>query len=364
MNISPGNIQAIGARKEQQDAFGFSDLADGAFVDHGGVLAVVADGMGGLSFGAESSRLAVDAMLREYMAKSHQESVLQALVRALKAANGAVHKMSLEKRAEYDTGSTLVAAVVKEQKLYWISVGDSRLYLLRNGNLTCLTRDHVYANDLAREVQKGIITKEAAATHPERMALTSYLGVPELPEIDRNLQPFALQAGDRIMLCSDGLYGALSEMEMAAGLKRQDPQQAAEALARKVTEKNRPSQDNLTAAILAIEPDGPAEIVKKPKKMIGRWCFPALLILLAIALAATWHWKNHSAKPEPETAPAISQSEQPKLHVPEVPPPPFKTKSAPAEEIILPVVPNSPILEIMDNLFTPPAPPASDEVKK
>ncbi|MBF0229876.1 MAG: trypsin-like peptidase domain-containing protein [Desulfamplus sp.] len=262
MKISPGNAQHIGKRKEQQDSFGYSDIEDKEFVRHGGVLAVVADGMGGLACGADASRLAVKIMMREYMTKSEDEKVVEALKRSIITANEAVHSMAMEKGLEGETGTTLVAAVVKEKTLFWISAGDSRLYLLRNGNITLMTQDHNYANELAKEVKKGSITREEAANHRERNALTSFLGLTDLPEIDRNIRPFPLESGDRIMLCSDGLYNTLSEKEIAKGLKCPNPNDAAESLINDVLKQERKNQDNITVAILGLDEPETKKILK------------------------------------------------------------------------------------------------------
>jgi serine/threonine protein phosphatase PrpC len=253
MIVLPGNSQHIGARSSQQDAFGFSDKDDLAFVAHGGVLAVVADGMGGMAHGGEASHMAVRAFLQTYMAKSADESVHIALRRALEVANYAV--ISIAHQAdEKNVGTTLVAAVIHGDAFHWVSVGDSRLYLWRDRKLTQLTQDHIYANDLDRDAANGNISREDAENHPERRSLTSYLGLTPLDLIDRNPQPFPLFAGDRLLLCSDGLYVALVESEIGPIFNR-DAQQAAEDLVALVLAKNRLGQDNLTVAILACESD-------------------------------------------------------------------------------------------------------------
>lgn len=249
MIVLPGNCQHIGARSSQQDAFGFSDKDDHAFVAHGGVLAVVADGMGGMAMGSEASHLAVRAFLQAYMAKSADEAVPTALHRALDEANQAVICLAYQFDEE-NVGTTLVAAVIYDEALHWVSVGDSRLYLWRDRQLTQLTEDHIYANDLARDAANGNISREDAENHPERRSLTSYLGLTPLDLIDRNPQPFPLFGGDRLLLCSDGLYVALLGSEIASLFNR-DAQQSAEDLVALVLAKNRPDQDNLTVAILA-----------------------------------------------------------------------------------------------------------------
>lgn len=253
MIISPGNCQHIGSRSSQQDAFGFSDKDDAEFVAHGGVLAVVADGMGGMSNGGQASHLAVRTFLHAYMTKVDNEPVSTAMLRALNEANQSV--ISLRHQvAEERVGTTLVAAVAHDNALHWVSVGDSRLYLWRNEQLTQLSQDHIYANDLDRDAANGYISREDAQNHPERPSLTSFLGLDTLELIDHNPLPFPLLAGDRLLLCSDGLYAALEEVEITP-LFEPDAQQTAEDLIALVLTKERPNQDNLTVAILAYDSD-------------------------------------------------------------------------------------------------------------
>ncbi|MZP29822.1 SpoIIE family protein phosphatase [Heliobacterium undosum] len=254
MRLIPGSDQHIGEREEQQDAFGFSNLEDRELAKRVGVMVVVADGMGGLVMGGEASQAAAETMLREYAGKDQRETVGDALRRALEKANGAVWETARRAGQEGRAGSTLVAAVVFQDHLHWISVGDSRLYLYRKGQVARLTDDHVYGRTLEREVREGKLSAQEARDHPERHHLTSYLGLPRLEEVDANARPFPLQPGDRIILCSDGLYGSLTEKEMAEELDG-EPGQASESLIRKALVKERPHQDNLTVAILACEPE-------------------------------------------------------------------------------------------------------------
>jgi len=254
MQIIPGNAQHIGSRKEQQDDFGFSDIGNVAFVNHGGVLAVVTDGMGGLAQGRQASLIAKQTMLQEYDRKSVKKTISQALIKALSVANAKVLEMAQQAGLEGQTGTTLVAAVINDDELYWVSVGDSRIYLYRQGEMTQLTTDHDYGRELAQDVAAGRISAEQAAAHPQRQALTSYLGLPFLSEIDRNEDPVILEAGDRILLCSDGLYKTIPPEEMVKFLDR-DPQPAAEALIEATLARGKTNQDNVTVAILACEPE-------------------------------------------------------------------------------------------------------------
>jgi len=247
-----GNAQHIGARKEQQDAFGFSNPQDKMLIANSGMLAVVADGMGGMSLGREASNLAVRTFLKIHANKSPGESIEDILNRALRSANQSVLSLAKKARLEGDVGTTVAAVVVHKNELHWISVGDSRIYLFREGTLTKLTVDHIYIRELAKEVAEKKISQEEALNHPDRYTLTSYLGLDNLTEIEQNAKPFPLRAGDRLLLCSDGLYQSLSEEEMAT-IFSDDPVADSDALVMKALAQNRPDQDNITALVLAYD---------------------------------------------------------------------------------------------------------------
>lgn len=252
MKVVPGNFQAVGDRHEQQDAFGFTDKDDAAFVAHGGVLAVVADGMGGMALGRQASQRAVSAVLQAYAEKSQAETIPAALARAIYAANADIVTLAEEADLEGNVGTTMVAAVIHDGHLDWVSVGDSHLYLCREGMLTQLSTDHVYATELDAAVREGRLSQAEAACHPERQSLTSYIGVSNLTEIDVGTNE--LYVGDRLLLCSDGLYGTLSTAEMVNELHG-DPQRAAEMLIHQALAKQYAHQDNLTAVVMAWETD-------------------------------------------------------------------------------------------------------------
>ena len=134
-------------------------------------------------------------------------------------------------------------AVVHDAALHWIAAGDSRVYLWRAGRLTQVNADHVYAADLDVKVVKGQISEEEAREDPDRDALTSHLGMTPLRHIDRNLDPHPLFEGDRVLICSDGLYRALALDEIAAPLAG-NPQRACETLVERAVAKGHPRQDN------------------------------------------------------------------------------------------------------------------------
>jgi PPM family protein phosphatase len=277
MKIAAGNAQHIGARQEQQDSFGFSDPGNEALVSHGGFLGVVADGMGGLSHGSEASHTAVRSFLQTYESKTPNESIPDALARSLSAANQAVVALADRLGSADGTGTTLAAAALHGDSLYWISAGDSRIYLCHGNSLIRVTSDHIYARKLNEEVAKGTISRAEAQGNSERAALTSFLG--DLEEVDRSLRPFVLREGDRVLLCSDGFYRALTEAEITEAF-RGDPQTACDTLVERAVAKQRKQQDNLTIIALANgsgSPDGGGVL------QVAASIFTGLALLGAIA---------------------------------------------------------------------------------
>lgn len=249
MLIRPDNAQHIGAREQQEDSFGFSSFDQTEIIHNRGFAAVLADGMGGMTHGREVSQLAVQTFLSYFQDLSKEEDIPNLLRNSLIYANEGVQRFAENQGLQNQVGSTLIAATVKNGNLFWISVGDSRIYLFRQNELIQLTEDHIYAKVLNEEAAMGKITKEEAENHPQKGALTSFLGLEDLNEIDQNFIPFPLHVGDRVLLCSDGVYGFISEDEILKVLSEvQD--EACETLIMKVLEKKHLFQDNITAVLL------------------------------------------------------------------------------------------------------------------
>src|SRR5436190_16348693 len=164
---------------------------------------VVADGMGGAQAGEVASPIAVDAFAQELPTSGTPE---QRLVTRAQEANRRIFDVSRSERERAGMGTTLTAAYLDDSNLTIAHVGDSRAYLFRNGSLRRLTQDHSLVDELVR---RGKLTEEQAAEHPQRSIITRALG-PE-PEVEVDTWTYPVQAGDVLLLCSDGLTSMISE---------------------------------------------------------------------------------------------------------------------------------------------------------
>jgi protein phosphatase len=204
----------IGTRQYQQDAVllgtGRGDI----------VFGILCDGMGGLEDGELASRTAVESVSEALRGMDPECNIPSFLISTAILANGAVGAIPSASGRRGESGTTLTVAVITKGSLFWASVGDSRIYILRHGEIVSVTRDHSYSLELGEMVAKGKITAEDAANDPGRDALISYLGIDNLELIDFNHNAFALEHGDIVLLCSDGLYRSLSDADIAGLVAR------------------------------------------------------------------------------------------------------------------------------------------------
>lgn len=255
LSVNPANAQHIGQRDSQQDAFGFTSMADIVFARHAGYLGVLADGMGGLENGSWASSQAVRTFLDLYKRKNALESPNDALLRAALGANDVIHTEADRLKLVDRMGTTLVAAVIRERDLFWLNIGDSRVYLYNAGQMLQLSTDHNFSVVLNDQLVRGEIALSEVKNHPMRNALTSYLGRREPPSIDRSTGSIKLQAGAWVLLCSDGLSGVLSEREISAELYGA-PQAACERLVQAAISRGTPDQDNTTVILMQVPEPG------------------------------------------------------------------------------------------------------------
>jgi protein phosphatase len=234
-------------RERNEDSFGYWESENEEEFQRKGRLAVVADGMGGHEGGEMASEIAVQTLCEIYRDSSQSEPS-QALSEALREAHQRIRAYAEEHTELRNMGTTCTAAVVRGDSLWFAHVGDSRLYLFRGGRLRRLTRDHSYVNQL---LESGVITSAEAEHHPQRNVLTSALGIGRNgASFETSSQAVQLQQGDTLLLCTDGLWGLVGELEMIDTVAAHSPTDACRILVDKARERGGP--DNITVEILRV----------------------------------------------------------------------------------------------------------------
>lgn len=243
-SASIGTVHQMGRRGYQQDSLGHSAVFGG-----NGILAVLADGMGGLSDGDKVSQKVVMEMLTlgQKLTSGRTNGVLKKM---LAQVNENVNQ-ALGTNGLYKSGSTMVAVLVQGTEFQWIAVGDSRIYLYRQGYVNQLNQDHDQLQVWMAEVLEGKRSIEDALHNPDGRKLTSFIGMGQLKYVDASLNAIGLEPGDRLVLMSDGVYNVIGEDRLAAILKQcPDVNRAASTIERLIEETQNPHQDNYTAMIL------------------------------------------------------------------------------------------------------------------
>lgn len=246
LTFQVGNIQGVGGRERQEDSFALLHAADAGEIARRGLFAVVADGMGGLEDGKQISEGAVDTLLQLFQALNDEGDIPRQLKEGICAVSD-----GLFQRFAGRSGTTVVAVRIFQDSLHWVSVGDSAIYLMRGGGVFQLNQEHTYLNQLyARELEQERIDKSRAEQDEDARRLTAFVGMPQLEQVDYSLRPLPLQAGDRILLCSDGISGVLSPPELMEAMAL-EPDRGCSLLESMVLEKNLPEQDNYTGIIIS-----------------------------------------------------------------------------------------------------------------
>lgn len=245
--------QYRGRRENQEDYYAFADATAPEEEPLSRILLVIGDGLGAHTGGSVASYLAVGSFIKSY--HDNQLPPGWRLRVALEAANETLGLVSSRLPAVHNTmGTTLVALLVTPTTLQWISVGDSPLYLFREGSLMRINADHSLAPLLQERVDSGDLTAEEAADHPDRHTLQSaLLGYP-LTMVDAKPEPLALQKGDIIIAASDGLM-TLNDKQMEELLnfgRHTTADKIADALIFAIRRINHDRQDNTTVGVVKI----------------------------------------------------------------------------------------------------------------
>jgi protein phosphatase len=233
-------------RQNNEDSFGYWEPEDDQQFLRKGRLAVVADGMGGYEGGQEASRLAVETLLEVYRDFGGDDPQA-ALAEALQAAHEQIRQYSFAHPELRGMGTTCTAAAIVQDALYYVHVGDTRLYLIRDGQITRVTRDHSY---VGRLVESGMISAEEAETHPQRNILTAALGTNPDLIMDSPGRPEPLRPEDVLLICSDGLWGQVRDSEILDAVENKSAEQAGRKLIELARERGGP--DNITVEILRL----------------------------------------------------------------------------------------------------------------
>ncbi len=207
--------------------------------------AIVADGMGGHLAGEVASSMAVSCV-REYIDGHPFDDmdvfqVKELLCRAFRYANEKIYQYSCQNESVMGMGTTATMCMVRDGNVIYAHVGDSRAYMI-DDNIKQITRDHSYVQEL---VKLGMISREEAKHHPRRNQITRAMGVEPVVRVDSGVKPYS---GQKLLLCSDGLYGEIDDSELCEIVSGTDIKTAAKRLMDMATERG--GADNITVIIM------------------------------------------------------------------------------------------------------------------
>ena len=247
--IEAASLTDVGLhRANNEDSFLYWEPDSDSDFQRKGRLAIIADGMGGYEGGQEASRLAVETV-RHIYDRDFSGNPQHGLLAAFQSAHETIQRYAFEHPQFHGMGTTCTALSIIDRQLCFAHVGDSRLYLVRAGAISRLTRDHSY---VSRLVESGIVRSEDAESHPQRHILTAALGsgrdiMPHSPE-----QPVSLEEDDKLILCTDGLWGVIGDLELARIVHAHAPAEACQKLVRLALDHGGP--DNITVLVLRVSP--------------------------------------------------------------------------------------------------------------
>ena len=231
-------------REHNEDYCGSFEPQDPAVLGERGRLYLVADGIGGHQAGDVAAQYAVEKVLYSYYSDPWVGPG-ENLTHAMRRANADLYKEAQQNLAHRGMGTTMVAAAIRGHELTVANVGDSRAYLVREGRIRQISQDHSW---VAEQVAANLLTPEQARNHPKRNVITRSLG--NDPDVAVDVFHESLQAGDIVLLCTDGLSGLVRDEDMAATVSRADPRIAAERLVRLANDSG--GHDNITVTVVAV----------------------------------------------------------------------------------------------------------------
>src|SRR5437588_5089939 len=221
LRLDVAQLKDVGRKREHnEDNMAYVIPKDLQVMTKKGALFIVADGMGGHAAGEVASEIAVDTVSNAYY-QDENDDVQASLLQSIRRANAAIHQRAAENMLRSGMGTTCVAAVLRGNMAYIANVGDSRAYLVRNGQVKQISQDHSWVYE---QVRAGLLTEDQARTHAQRNVITRSLGTQVEVEIDVFHEQ--LQDKDALVLCTDGLSGLVGDDELLKIVEQFLPQES------------------------------------------------------------------------------------------------------------------------------------------
>lgn len=309
-------------RGANEDSYLVVEPNDPRVLAYRGRMALVADGMGGAVGGATASRMVVET-IRDTYYDDYEVPIPTALKNAVEVANATIHEYAREHPEYRGMGSTCTALVIQSNLAYVAHVGDTRTYLIRDHRVLQLTDDH---SKVAQMVRDGYLTPEEAENHPERNVILRSLGPKPRVEVDVLSQPVEVLDGDRLVLCTDGLTGHVTDAEILEVVDQYDPHIAAKMLVRLANERG--GEDNITVHVIhvgeqtwpvrthtpvGVPPTVPMDSADWEVPKRNRWVIVIIgligLVLAGVALVVVTRWRGESGVDTGEGSGAVGQFE-------------------------------------------------------
>lgn len=247
LGVSIGSAIFQGKRSSQQDSIRVSEVNGDK-----PIIALLSDGMGGMADGSRASTTCTQGILQDFNNSLEIDSYPRFLKNEIIKYDGIISDFCDENGKPIHSGATLIACIVDKDNLFWATVGDSHLYIIRNNKIIQVNNDHNFMIDLNKKVKQGLITKQQALDDPHKDSLISFLGMDGVRIMDINEEPFKLQRDDIVIMCSDGLYRTLNDevIREITRFYKGNIQNVCEKLITAVIDRDNPSQDNTSVVII------------------------------------------------------------------------------------------------------------------
>jgi protein phosphatase len=308
--------------KNNEDRFGVSAFRIQAQPATPVVLAILSDGIGGHRAGEVASELAVN-LISQVVADSDGRDPLLILEEAIHQASAAIHQQAQENLEQAGMGATCACAWIVGDRLHIATVGDSRIYLMRGETIHQLSTDHTWIQEA---LERGLIEPEQVEGHPNAHVIRRYLGSPVLPEVDFRIrisgdpsnggqeaagEGLRLAAGDRILLCSDGLTDLVDDAEILTAFENDSLEEAGQKLVDLANQRG--GHDNITLVAIQVPdtrgkavPAPPAVLPAGASRSFATGCLGVIFFaILAGALAGGWLLFNERVQPTATLDPAL-----------------------------------------------------------